>query len=63
MIDLKMTANKELEKKTFTKKQILLCQKYTDRKDLVRVLLEDDTLYSLEQVDALLKKFMEGKVN
>ena len=63
MTDLKMAANKELEKRLFTKKQILLCQKYTDRRDLVRVLLEDDTLYNLEQVDALLKKFMEGKVN
>lgn len=48
---------------TFTKEKILQMKKYTDRIDLLNVLLEKDKVYTLENVDALIDKFMKGKVN
>lgn len=46
----------------FTKEQILKSRKYTHNKDLVSVLLLDSNLYSLEEVDRKIEKFMKGKV-
>jgi hypothetical protein len=52
---------KEIETK-FTKEQLLKSKKYTDRKDIVNVLLKDGQTYSFSEVDALIKKYMKGKV-
>ena len=47
----------------FSKEQILGAARYAKRRDLLYALLEDDKTYSFEEVDARIKKFMEGKVN
>ena len=46
----------------FSKSQLVRCGKYHDRRDLVDALLDDSKKYTMEQVDKLIKKFMEGKV-
>ena len=46
----------------FTKEQILASKKYTNRRDALDAIL-DDGVYTIEQVDSLLEKFMKGKVN
>lgn len=46
----------------FSKKQIFSSKRYRDRKDLVKVLLKDNTLYSFDEVDSLINQFMKGKV-
>lgn len=53
----------ETAKKTsFSKKQLLVSKRYVDQKDLINVLLADDKIYSFEEVDSLINKFMKGKV-
>lgn len=47
----------------FTKEQILKAEKYAHSKDLVSVLLSDLGMYSLEEVDRKVEKFMKGKVD
>ncbi|MCX7715043.1 MAG: hypothetical protein N2171_04880 [Clostridia bacterium] len=47
----------------FSKEQILLSKKYRSKKDIINVLLDDSSIYSITEVDALIKKFMKGKVN
>lgn len=54
---------KEKKKSPFYKKvQILQAERFADRADLVEAILEDDELYTLEQVDAAITKFLKGKV-
>ena len=58
-------SNKNVETKQellFTKEQILASKKYSNRRDVLGVILADKN-YTLEQVDSLLEKFMKGKVN
>ena len=47
---------------TFSKEQLVSSKKYRHHRDLVNVLLADDRLYSFEEVDILINKFMKGKV-
>lgn len=51
---------KELPK--FTKSQIVGSQKYERFKDFLNGNLEDDKMYSMQDVDSLLEKFMKGMV-
>ena len=46
----------------FTKEQILASNKYSGRKDVLNVLLDEGIQYTLEQVDSIIEKFMKGKV-
>ena len=48
---------------TYTKGQILNSEKYKNRRDALGVILKDDGVYTVEEVDSLLEKFMKGKVN
>lgn len=52
-----------VEQVQFPKEQILSANKYSNRKDILGVLLEDGKEYSFDQVDALMDDFMKGKVN
>ncbi|MBS5822407.1 MAG: hypothetical protein KID00_00870 [Clostridium argentinense] len=52
----------EQEVETFIKEQLLSAKKYSNRKDILGVLLEDGKQYSFEQVDTLMDDFMKGKV-
>ena len=47
---------------TFSKQELLLAECYRGKKDLVSALLEDGRKYSLKEVDAVIEKFMKGKV-
>lgn len=46
----------------FSKKQLLKSKKYSNRKDLLGVLLEDDKEYTFIEVDAEIDKFMKRGV-
>lgn len=46
----------------FRKEQLLHAERYRSKKDLVNALLEDNREYSLTEVDAVIEKFMKGKV-
>ena len=48
---------------TYSKEQILSSKKYRYRRDALSVILTDDKMYTIEEVDSLLEKFMKGKVN
>lgn len=47
----------------FTKEQLLASNKYANRRDALDAILDDNGVYTIEQVDSLLEKFMKGKVN
>ncbi|MCL2488371.1 MAG: hypothetical protein FWE80_06780 [Oscillospiraceae bacterium] len=46
----------------FTKDQLLGSKRYTGRRDLLGVLLDGGKSYTRDEVDEIIKKFMEGKV-
>lgn len=46
----------------YNKKELLESNKYANRKDLLRVLLKDEQVYSFAQVDKEISDFMKGKV-
>ena len=60
-----MAAKKQKNKQEngFTKEQILASKKYSDKKDILGVILCDNRVYTDEQINSLLDKFMKGKVN
>lgn len=47
----------------YTKKQLLKSKRYSNRRDVLTALLDDDKAYSLDEVDKKVAKFMKGKVN
>lgn len=47
----------------YSKEQLLNSKKYTNRRDALGVILANDKMYTKEEVDSLLEKFMKGKVN
>ena len=57
------TKQKEKQDAMFSKEQILASNKYADRRDALDATLDDNGVYTIEQVDSLLEKFMKGKVN
>lgn len=59
MAESKTTVEKEV---TFTKQQIINSKKYLDRKDVLNVLLKDDTSYTFKEVDKLINDFMKKEV-
>lgn len=44
------------------RQQLVASQRYAHRRDLIGALLEDGKTYTLNEVDALIEKFMKGKV-
>lgn len=46
----------------FTKSQILCAEKYSNRRDLVDALLDEDKSYTIETVDKMIDDFKKGKV-
>lgn len=45
---------------TFSKSQIVKSKRYSARRDALNALLEDSQMYSISEVDNLLKHFYEG---
>lgn len=62
-MDIKDENIKEIEVSKFTKSQITSSKKYKNRRDLVNAILDDSKLYSIDEVDALIKQFMKNEVN
>lgn len=52
--------NKEIK---HLKEAILSSQKYLDKRDLINILLDDETEYSLDEVDGLIEEFLNKEVN
>lgn len=46
----------------YTKERLAASQKYANRRDIISALLEAGKTYTLAEVDALIEKFMKGKV-
>lgn len=46
----------------FAKAQLLASKKYASRKDLIGVLLAENTTYTTDEVDALIEKYLKGQV-
>ena len=60
--DRTVTATMEDNAAAFTKAQLVASQRYVHRRDLIGALLEDGKTYTLNEVDALIEKFVKGKV-
>lgn len=58
----KATAAAKPAAPTHSKEQLLRSNRYTNRRDLVGALLEDDKQYTLAEVDTAIDNFMKGKV-
>lgn len=52
--------NKEIK---HLKEAILSSQKYLDKRDLINILLDNETEYSLDEVDRLIEEFLNKEVN
>lgn len=50
------------EEATFTKAQLLKSKKYSERVDLLNVLLQDDKAYTSNEVEKLIETFMNKEV-
>lgn len=47
---------------THSKEQLLKALKYATYKDLLGALLDDNRMYTLEEIDTLIENFMKGEV-
>ena len=47
---------------TFTKEQILKSETYKSRKDVLNVVLNDDSTYSIKEIDSAIDGFMKREV-
>ena len=46
----------------FTKVQLRASKRYAEKQDLINALLEDDKTYTIDEVDALIEKYLKGTV-
>lgn len=46
----------------FTKAQLTASNRYASRKDLISTLLDDAKTYTTDEVDALIEKYLKGRV-
>ena len=46
----------------YSKEQLAASKKYANQRDLISVLLVDGKSYTFDEVDALIEKYMKGKV-
>lgn len=59
---MKTKQKAEAVEATFTLAQLLKAKKYTDKKDLLNALLNENEQYTIKQVDDIIEKFLKGKV-
>lgn len=53
----------ETEPLRFDKAQLVVAKRYKHKPDVVNVVLKQDQLYTIDEVDELIEKFMKEKVN
>lgn len=46
----------------YSKEQIIASKKYSNRKDILNVLLKDDEEYSFSRIDEIIENFMNKEV-
>lgn len=51
-----------MEQKMYSKSDIKAAARFKAMRDVVEALLKDGELYSIEEVEEIIKKFMEGCV-
>lgn len=59
---MRVEKKKPEQRVTFTKEQLCSSAKYADRRDLLGALLKSGEVYTFEEVDALIEKFLKGQV-
>ena len=57
------SVNSKTAGQLFLKEQLRASEKFSNRKDLIEILLEDQKQYSIPEVEEIIEKFMKGKVN
>ena len=45
-----------------TKESVMSSSKYADCKDVINILLDKDTEYSIDEVDEMIDEFLKGEV-
>ena len=48
--------------KKFSKMQIVNSKRFKENRDLLSAILEDDRVYTLEEIEVRIKEFKKGKV-
>lgn len=56
------TKTKKEDEVLYSKEQIIASKKYSDRKDLLNVLLEENKEYSFTEIDEIIENFMNKEV-
>ena len=51
------------EELKYTKESILNSKKYSERKDILSVILKEDEEYTSNDIDDILNKVMKGEIN
>ena len=46
----------------YSKEQLAASERYATKRDIISALLENGKTYTLDEVDALIEKYMKGKV-
>lgn len=62
MAQSKATNTEKTAEATFTREQLAASKRYANRRDFILALLEIGRPYTLSEVDALIEKYMKGKV-
>ncbi len=60
--NLKKEEKEVIVKDKFTKEQLISSKKFSNNKDVLSALLEDDKEYSESEVNEIIENFMKGKV-
>lgn len=56
------TKTKKDDEVLYSKEQIIASKKYSNRKDILNVLLKDDEEYSFSKIDEIIENFMNKEV-
>ena len=56
------TKTKKDDEILYSKEQIIASKKYSNRKDILNVLLKDDGEYSFSRIDEIIENFMNKEV-
>ena len=56
------TKTKKDDEILYSKEQIIASKKYSNRKDILNVLLKDDEEYSFSRIDKIIEEFMNKEV-
>lgn len=56
------TKTKKDDEILYSKEQIIASKKYSNRKDILNVLLKDDEEYSFSRMDEIIENFMNKEV-